>query len=780
MQILITNYQLDHRTGTEIVVRDLERGLRARGHAVCVYTQRPGGLSDEIVAAGGNVVTSLDQVPFTPDVIHAHHNGPATEAALQFPATPLIFVCHSRHFWLDMARGVPSVHRYVAVDMNCHERLLAEGIDADSIDVIANAADLDRFVVRKAPTPGSQRRAAVFSNNAVPGGFAESVRRACTSVGLTLDVLGDGAENSIDDPERVLANYDVVFAKARCAIEALIAGCAVLATDEAGYGGLVTRDNVDWMLDWNVGDRCLQAIHDSVAIEADLRRIDEDDVRRVSLRVRDRCSLSGALDAYEQLYRAAIDGERSACSPSASSSRNPHDALTQYATELEATLRSEGSWSMPPLPPSIASEVGIRVTSVQRQVAPLESFSVQVEITNRTRETFASVGATPVRLAYHWLDSASGEMVHLEGVRTALTRRVTSESPHRQHMRVEAPSNTGHLTLRITLVQESVMWFTDLPSPVYDDVPIVVGERRATWSLSEIAALAEVTVLRDATVSNLGFASSPLPNMLTYATSPAFVALAVRNGCAAAIVSPLLASLVPEAVGLLVSENPADAFRRIHCALAEGTTFYGDDIESRIHPQARVHPTATIGERNVRIAADAVVGAGAVITGRVRIETGVVVSPGAVIGASGFQTIRVDGRPIEFVHVGGIVIGEKAVVFSNATVARGLFRQDTVLDADCRVGNNAFVSHNVQLGARTVVGHGAQVNGNVHVAADVWIGPGATISNNLTIGEGARVDLGATVIGNVAAQSHVGGAPAIDHRAVLREVATWRSRARHR
>lgn len=780
MQILITNYQLDHRTGTEIVVRDLERGLRARGHEVCVYTPRQGVLSDEIVAAGGNVVTTLDQVPFTPDVIHGHHNGPATEAALHFPSTPAIFVCHSRDYWLDIARGVPSVHKYVAVDLNCRERLLAEGVTADSIDVITNAADIDRFVLRPTPSMDCVRKAAIFSNNATPGNFVESVRRACTSVGLALDVLGDGAATSIDDPERVLANYDVVFAKARCAIEAMVAGCAVLATDAAGYGGLVTPSNVDWMLDWNVGDRCLQQIHDSDAIADDLRRIDEDDVRSVSLRVRDRCSLSGALDAYEQLYRDAIAGERNFFSPSARSSQNPHDALTQYATDLQATLRGDGSWSMPPLPPSIANGVGIRVTSAPRVVAPLESFSLQVEIVNNSRESLATIGATPIRLSYHWLDAASGDIVDLEGVRTSLTRRVTSGLPHRQEMHVVAPAHAGSVTLRVTLVQETVMWFTDLPTPVFDDVAVVVGERRTTWSLSEMAALAEMTVVRDATVSNLGFIGSPLPNMLTYATTPAFVAGAAKTGCVAVIVSPLLASLVPESLGLLVSEAPADAFRRIHLALAERTDFYGDDIASRIDPRARIHPTATIGERNVRIAADAVVGAGAVITGRVRIESGAVISPGAVIGASGFQTIRVDGRPIEFVHVGGIVIGEKALVFSNATVARGLFRQDTVLGADCRVGNNAFVSHNVSVGSRSVVGHGAQVNGNVQVGADVWIGPGATISNNLTIGDGARVDLGATVIGNIAPQSHVGGAPAIDHRAVLREVATWRSRARNR
>jgi len=778
LQILITNYQLDHRTGTEIVVRDLERGLRARGHTVCVYTPRPGILSDEIIASGGDVVTELERVPFVPDVIHGHHNGPSTEAALHFPSTPLVFVCHSRTFWLDMSRGVPSVHQYVAVDLNCRERLLAEGVDSESIHVITNAADVDRFTTRsEASMSRRPEKAAIFSNYA-SGSFVESVSRACASVGLTLDVLGVTAGRSIDHPESELAEYDVVFAKARCAIEAMIAGCAVLAADQAGYGGPVTQSNVDWMLDWNVGDRCLQQPHDSAAIKGDLRRIDVDDVRRVSARVRERCNLVRALDAYERLYSAAIGGSRHPLSPTALRRQDSHDALIQYTTDLQSALRGDGAGSMPPLPPSIGAEVGITVTSAPRLVAPMESFSIPIEITNRSRESLATIGATPVQLSYHWLDATTGDTVHFEGARTQLTRRVTSGAPHRQRMLVLAPSHAGRFTLRVTLVQESVTWFTDLPTPVYDDAQVVVGERRTQWRLAELAALAEVAIVRDAIVSNLGFVSSPLPEMLTFAGEPAFLASGLRSGCTAVIVPALLAELVPLELGLIVSDEPAQTFQKIHQRLAERTDFYGDDIESRIHPHARVHRTASIDDRNVRIAADVKIGAGAVISGRVRIEAGAVVSPGAVIGAHGFQTIRVDGRAVEFTHVGGIVIGEGALVFSNATIARGLFRQDTVLGKDCRVGNNAFVSHNVRVGERSVVGHGAQVNGNVLIEPDVWIGPGATITNSITIGEGARVDLGATVIGRLAPKSHVGGPPAIDHRSMLRQVATWRRRAK--
>jgi hypothetical protein len=147
------------------------------------------------------------------------------------------------------------------------------------------------------------RRAAVFGNNAADGGFVESVRRACVQAGLSLDEFGSGVGRTLRNPERHLANYDVVFAKARCAIEALAAGCALIAVDEAGYGGLVTSADIDWMLDWNIGDRCLQRAHDAQAIVEDLLRIDIEDAGRVSEVVRRRCSLTAAVDAYERVYQ---------------------------------------------------------------------------------------------------------------------------------------------------------------------------------------------------------------------------------------------------------------------------------------------------------------------------------------------------------------------------------------------------------------------------------------------------------------------------------------------
>lgn len=777
MRVLITNVQLDHRTGTEIVVRDLEAALRRRGHEVCIYTERPGLLSDEIADRGGSVVASLEDVPFVPDVIHGHHNATATAAAVRFPATPIIFVCHSRNFSIDMARGVPSVHRYVAVDLSCRERLLAEGVPADAVTMITNAVDLERFVVRPLCTL-PPRRAAIFSNNAGDAGFALVVRQACQQVGLELDEFGSGVGRTLHDPEQSLASYDVVFAKARCAIEALAAGCAVIAVDRAGYGGLVTAAEVDRLLDWNIGDRCLQRAHDVATVVADVGRIDGHDVARVTQRVHQRCDLRVAVRTYEELYRSAVDPSSFPTGHDASW-RGSHVDVLAFANDLELRLRAgEGVWSMPPLPPSVCHGLGLMVHRSPRRVAPGRGFTVDAELRNHSRENLASIGTTPVFLAYHWLRAGTNDIVEHDGQRTALTRPLAPGQHHRQSVHVIAPASAGDHTLRLTLVQEQVMWFTDLAVPIFVDVPVTVGADVEEWRLSDLASLIGTSAAIDHPIQNLGFVSSPLPEMLTFATTARYLGAARIAGAGAVIVPPTLADQVPEGVGMMIARDPGATFWRIHERLAGATDFYGRDEPTVVHSNAKVHASASIAECNVRIGEGAEIGAGSVITGRVEIGTDVRIGEGAVIGATGFQTAVVDERVVEFTHVGAVTIHDRVEVFANATIARGLFRQATSLGASSRIGNNAFVSHNNRVGPRSVVGHGAVINGNVTIGADVWIGPGARVTNNITIGDHARVDLGATVVGNLETNEHVGGPPAIDHRAVLREVATWRARGR--
>lgn len=184
-----------------------------------------------------------------------------------------------------------------------------------------------------------------------------------------------------------------------------------------------------------------------------------------------------------------------------------------------------------------------------------------------------------------------------------------------------------------------------------------------------------------------------------------------------------------------------------------------------------IHPGAFVAPRSVRIGPHAVVEPQATVLERSVLETGVVVHAGAVVGGIGFQTSRFADGVLDMVHAGGVWIREGAHVLSHAVVARAVFRQFTTLGAGSRVGNLAFVSHNVQVGDRSFVGHGAVVNGNVTIGPDAWVGPGAVVSHGVRIGARARVTLGAVVVRDVAAGECVSGHFAVDHRQFLRQLA---------
>jgi hypothetical protein len=85
----------------------------------------------------------------------------------------------------------------------------------------------------------------VFSNTAAPSTHLNVVREACNRTGIEVDVAGSAMNTSVAAPESLLANYDLVFAKARCALEALSVGTAVILCDSAGSGPLVTTNQLE-------------------------------------------------------------------------------------------------------------------------------------------------------------------------------------------------------------------------------------------------------------------------------------------------------------------------------------------------------------------------------------------------------------------------------------------------------------------------------------------------------------------------------------------------------
>jgi UDP-3-O-[3-hydroxymyristoyl] glucosamine N-acyltransferase len=293
--------------------------------------------------------------------------------------------------------------------------------------------------------------------------------------------------------------------------------------------------------------------------------------------------------------------------------------------------------------------------------------------------------------------------------------------------------------------------------------------------LHDAARLIALEIIADSEFETLGFLSDPAPHMLTFAEDRKFLRQAIGGPqISAVLTTPDLARGITEPLGLAVTARPRRDFFRLHNALAHQTTFYGDRIRSEIDASARIHPRASVSAEEVRVGPDVTIEANVVVGPGCTLSRGVVVRAGAVLGATGFQTCRDEQGYIEMLHTGSLLVEEDVEIFSNATVARGLFRQTTRVGRETRIGNNAFVSHNVEIGPRTFIGHGAVINGHARIGREVWIGPGAVITNSVSVGDGCRISLGSVVVCGLDAGEHVSGNFAVQHRRLLRHVASLR------
>lgn len=308
LRILITNNTLGTRAGSELYVRDLAIALMKRGHHPIAYSTVLGEVAEEMRRATIPVIDDLAALNAPPDLIHGQHHLETMTAALHFPDTPVVYLCHGWLPWEELPPVLPNIRRYVAVDDLCRERLLTtKGIAASCVDVLLNFVDLDRFKLRPA-LPQIPKTALVFSNYANENAMLGAIRAACHRFGIErVDVVGVAAGNPVVSPESMFDQYDVVFAKARSALEAMASGCAVIVADFAGLGGLVTTENVARMRRLNFGARTMQTAQ--VTEENVLRQLglyNNDDARKVSAWIRDDADMASSITHWIKLYQDVV------------------------------------------------------------------------------------------------------------------------------------------------------------------------------------------------------------------------------------------------------------------------------------------------------------------------------------------------------------------------------------------------------------------------------------------------------------------------------------------
>jgi len=344
MRILLTNNTLAGRAGTELYVRDLAIALMNRGHFPVAYSTALGEVAEELRRATVPVIDDLAALAEPPDLIHGQHHLETMTAVLRFPDVPAVYACHGWLPWEEQPPVFPSLRRYVAVDELCRERLLTTpGIAPEQIEVIYNFVDLQRFSPRSA-LPPRPARVAVFGNYDAKGSRSvQAIRAACRRFGVEhIDVLGAAAGNAVI-PEQVLASYDLVFAKARCALEAMATGCAVILAHGDGLGGYVSTDRLARLRGLNFGVRAMQQAPLSEAgVLQELERYDAADAARVSAFIRVDADMEAAVDRWLGVYAGVLtEAGRVADTPLQQRLNAASDYVRRLAPLLKASSEVE-------------------------------------------------------------------------------------------------------------------------------------------------------------------------------------------------------------------------------------------------------------------------------------------------------------------------------------------------------------------------------------------------------------------------------------------------------
>ncbi len=308
LRVLLLNWSLAARGGTEAAVRDIALGLRRLDHAPIVYAPALGPIARDIEAAGIPVVDDLGQVGDRPDVIHAQHYFTTGEALMHFPAVPAVHVCHGWSPGLERPPKFPQIRRYIAISECTRDNIVnRQGISPRLTEVLHNAVDLRRVVPRVSRLPEKPARAAAFLSRA-HAQIMPVLREACAARGIGFRVIGEGHDEAF--PERALADEDLVFATGRSASEALAAGCGVVAADCNGLGDFITPANYELFRRHNFA---LRSLTNPVTVEAvgeAIGRYDPDSAAAAAALHRRAADFADYIERIVGHYRWAIEDFR--------------------------------------------------------------------------------------------------------------------------------------------------------------------------------------------------------------------------------------------------------------------------------------------------------------------------------------------------------------------------------------------------------------------------------------------------------------------------------------
>lgn len=238
MRVVFANHSLDHAGGIESYTTTVADHLQRFGHDVWIYTPEDGFTGEVARSMGLRVETDASRLPDDVDAVLAQDGVAALEMLAIRPAAPQIYCWHSELFDLHVPPQLDGVTaRIVTFYAGARKKAEALAVSAPIVE-LTHPIDTERFKPR-APLRAKPRALAL--GNYLTGERFRILEQACEIAGIELNRRGSHAEGGVTArPEDDMGRADIVFAKAKAAIEAMACGRAVYVYDAFGSDGWVT------------------------------------------------------------------------------------------------------------------------------------------------------------------------------------------------------------------------------------------------------------------------------------------------------------------------------------------------------------------------------------------------------------------------------------------------------------------------------------------------------------------------------------------------------------
>lgn len=303
MRVVVVNERLAKRTGTELAAWEVGRALSRRGHTVTVTAPVLGPLAEEIAKEGVVRVAPLNAIGDHPDIIHLNHLSSVSEITDRFPGAPILMQWHTlvpADFnipdEISVVCGVtPIINKQIA---------LYTGRKPDAL--LGNFVDLSQFAPRMAPLPDAPRKWLLVGQQRGSRRVVWAVLRAAMARRARLTLVGPRFFRRVANLPAYAAEFDLVIASGRCALESLAAGASVIVGDAKGVGDIITPKNVEL---YRTGNFSCGTFDGPMTYSKLLAAVDQYDPEAASSAtrwIREEAAIEHGVSHLEQLYTLAI------------------------------------------------------------------------------------------------------------------------------------------------------------------------------------------------------------------------------------------------------------------------------------------------------------------------------------------------------------------------------------------------------------------------------------------------------------------------------------------